>query len=84
MRPTALLLTPVLAAVTLSDAHAQFAVASVSPAGSARSVPTVPVIRLTFTAAVDPTTVTAQNIKLTGRWSGPVSGRLAIDGPEPR
>lgn len=80
MRSSLLLLTPVYAIATATSAAAQMAVSSVSPVSNSVSVSTVPVITLTFTAAVDPATVHAQSIKLTGRWSGPVPGLLGVDG----
>ena len=68
------------AALTASAAAQSLTVASVSPQNGARSVSPAAPLTLVFSAAVDPATVTPQNIKVAGRWSGPVPGALAVTG----
>jgi len=65
---------PLLATV----ATAQLTVTSVTPANAARGVSPAAPVTLTFSAPVNPATITPQNIKVSGRWSGPVPGTLAI------
>jgi hypothetical protein len=74
---TALLLFTVLPA---PSALAQFTVTGVTPANNARGVSPAAAVVLTFSSPVDPLTVTAQNIRLAGRWSGPVPGQLSVGG----
>jgi hypothetical protein len=68
----------VLAALVGRTALAQFAVTNITPANNARGVSPAAVVTLTFNAAVDPLTITPQNFRLAGRWSGPVPGLLSI------
>lgn len=73
--PPALLLPWLAAAAT-----AQLTVSSVTPANNARGVATAAVVTVTFSAPVAAATVTAQNFRLFGRWSGPVPCTLAVGG----
>ena len=57
---------------------AQLTVTSVTPANAARGVSPAAPVTLTFSAPVNPATITAQNVKLSGRWSGPVPGTLTV------
>lgn len=72
------LLRPLLAALLASAATAQLAVTAITPANNARGISPAAAVTVTFNAPVDPLTVTAQNFRLAGRWSGPVPGTLAI------
>ncbi|MBL9077870.1 MAG: VCBS repeat-containing protein [Planctomycetes bacterium] len=59
-------------------APAQFTVTATSPANNARGVSPAEPVTITFSQPVHPLTVTPQNIRLAGRWSGPVPGTLSI------
>lgn len=67
-------------ACLLANAAAQLTVTGVTPTNNARGVSPAAVVTLTFSTAVDPTTITAQNLKLAGRWSGPVPVLMTIGG----
>lgn len=70
---------PLLALFLLAaPATGQIAVTSVTPANNARGVSTAAPVTLTFSTAVDPTTITAANLRLFGRWSGPVPCTLTV------
>ncbi|HEX5053426.1 MAG TPA: FG-GAP-like repeat-containing protein [Planctomycetota bacterium] len=57
---------------------AQLTVVAVSPGNNARGVSAAATVTLTFSAPVDPLRITPQNIRVMGRWSGPVPGVLSI------
>ena len=80
MRNPAALPFPIFVALLASSAAAQFTVTGVTPTNNARSVSAAAVVTVTFSAPVNPLTVTPQNIKLAGRWSGPVPGVLTMGG----
>lgn len=61
-----------------TPATAQLAVTATSPANNARGISPAATVTITFSAAVDPATVTAANIRVVGRWSGPVPGTFSI------
>ena len=61
-----------------ANAAAQLSVTGVTPANNARGISPAAVITLTFSAPLQPASVTAQNIRLAGRWSGPVPGLLTL------
>ncbi|MFY9341467.1 MAG: FG-GAP-like repeat-containing protein [Planctomycetota bacterium] len=63
-----------------SPLAAQLTVTGSSPANNARGVSTAALVTLTFSLPLNPATVTAQNFKLCGRWSGPVPCTLTIGG----
>jgi hypothetical protein len=67
----------VVAALAVA-ARAQFTVTGASPANNARNVSPAAVVTLQFSAPVAAATVTPQNIRLAGRWSGPVPVQLSI------
>jgi hypothetical protein len=75
--PTARLFA-VLVPLFAVPAAAQLAVTGVTPANNARGVSPAATVTLTFNQAVDPNTITAQNVKLAGRWSGPVPCTLTV------
>ncbi len=62
----------------LAPATAQLAVTATTPANNARGISPAATVTITFNAPVDPTTITAANVRVVGRWSGPVPGTLAI------
>src|SRR5687767_9872703 len=78
----------VLAAASLALlaalAPAQLTVTAAAAAGTtgalnnARGVSPAAAITLTFSAPLNPATVTAQNVRIAGRWSGPVPGTLVL------
>jgi FG-GAP-like repeat/Bacterial Ig-like domain len=68
------------ALVVSFEAHAALNVVASSPAKNALGVSTAATVSLTFDQALDPATVTAANIRLTGKFSGPVFGALTLDG----
>ncbi|HEX5054451.1 MAG TPA: FG-GAP-like repeat-containing protein [Planctomycetota bacterium] len=84
MRTHSLLLPPTFAVLLAASAAAQLAVVNASAANAApslnnaRGVSPAAALTLTFSAPVDPTTITAQNVQVAGRWSGPVPGVLSI------
>lgn len=59
-------------------AMAQLAVTGVTPANNARGISPAANVVLTFSQPVDPATVTAQTIRIAGRWSGPLPGTLVV------
>jgi hypothetical protein len=61
-----------------ASAAAQLSVTSASPGLNARGISPAAVVTLTFSAPLQAATVTAQNIRLAGRWSGPVPGQLTL------
>ncbi len=63
-----------------SPLTAQLTVTGLSPANNARGVSTATLVTLTFSLPLNPATVTAQNFKLCGRWSGQVPCALTIGG----
>ncbi len=75
---------PYLASVAISllaiqAAIAQsFAVTAVTPSRNSNLSSTADPVELTFSAAVNPATVTSASIKVAGRWSGDVSGTLTV------
>lgn len=77
---------PLVLPMVVAALPAQLTVVSATPANSAvalnnaRGVAPSSAIVMTFSAAVDPATINAQNIRVLGRWSGPVPGTLAIGG----
>ncbi len=66
------------AAALAAAAAAQLTVTGVTPANNARGVSPAAVVTLTFSAPVEPLTVTAANFRLFGRWSGPVPCQLTL------
>jgi hypothetical protein len=67
-----------LCALVSSAAAQPFAVASVSPARHALSVPTASAVSVTFTAPVNPSTVNTATFRVFGRWSGVVPGTRSV------
>src|SRR5688572_21188909 len=61
-----------------ATATAQLTVTAVTPANTARGVSPAAKVTLSFSAPVNPATITPQNVQLSGRWSGPVPGTLAV------
>ncbi len=55
-------------------------VLSVSPANGAKGVSCAEPVVLTFSAPLNPLTVTAQSVRVGGRWSGPLAGSLTVNG----
>ncbi len=74
-----LVLLAAVAAAWSSTACAQLTVVAATPSDSARNVSPAAAVTVTFSAPVAPATITAQNFRLAGRWSGPVPGQLSID-----
>lgn len=62
----------------VSSVAAQLSVTSVSPTNNARGASPAAVVTVTFSAPINAATVTAQNFKLFGRWSGPVPCQLSL------
>jgi len=73
-----ILCVPFAVVTIIATASAQLTVTSTTPANNARGVSPAATVSITFGAPVDPATITPQNIRLAGRWSGPVPGTLAI------
>jgi len=69
-----------LALVLSTAAHAAPQVTSALPLRQRINVPATTTIRVTFTQAIDPASVNPISFRAFGRWSGPVSGSLAVAG----
>lgn len=75
------LLAAALCCLSATFAHASNApkVASIQPAAHAISSTTQPEILVRFTAALDPTSVTARSFSVFGRWSGVCPGQFFLE-----
>lgn len=73
-------LSILLTIVLSTPALAQLTVSAATPANNARGISPAGLVTVTFNTPIDPTTINQQNIKLAGRWSGPVPGQLSIGG----
>ena len=71
-------LFPVL--VLSTAAHAVPQVVSVQPARQRVNAPATSVIQVSFSEAIDSASVDSISFRVFGRWSGPASGSIAVDG----
>jgi len=65
----------------LPAASQSLTVVGTSPAMNATAASRTAAVTVTFSEALDASSVTPARVRVFGRWSGPVPGTLAVDGP---